>query len=356
MTLRVRLLLGYGYLVALLLLAAGSAMLGFLHLSESVDVVLEENYATIRASMRMLEALERQDSATLAALLEGGAAADELAGYEESFLDALAEAESNVTEEGEGPVLTALRGDFERYRTSRQQLIDESPAAPLRAYNDRVFPAFVTVKRNVLELLDVNQRAMIDADREAKRAAVQNGAWLGALVAVALLSLVVLSRALQRRLLARLELLLGGMAGIGGGDFRRRLRIEGDDELAQIADEYNRLLEQLQSREARYQGRLGEERRAVLGLVERLGEGAALYSLSGQLLAQAGDGEGMPAPEVAQWIEDEGRRRLSELTEDEALAARVETDGADEAAAAYRVELLRAAGGRKVGWLVRPAE
>jgi HAMP domain-containing protein len=356
MSLRVRLLLGYGYLVALLLLAAGSAMLGFLHLSESVDVVLEENYTTIRAAMRMLEALERQDSATLAALLEGGAAADELAGFEQTFLDALADAESNVTEAGEEPVLAALRGDFERYRTSRMKLIEERPAAPLRAYNDRVFPAFVAVKRNVLELLDVNQRAMIDADREAKRAAVQNGAWLGALVAVALLSLVVLSRALQRRLLARLEVLLGGMAGIGSGDFRRRLRLEGNDELAQIGEEYNRLLEQLQSREARYQGRLAEERRSVLGLVERLGEGSALYSLSGQLLAQAGEGEEPPAPEVARWIESEGRRRLPELADDEELSARVEEEGAGEAAAApaYRVDLLRAAGGRKVGWLVRP--
>lgn len=196
MTLRLRLLLGYGYLVGLLLLATGSAMLGFFHLSESVDVILEENFNSITAAMRMLEALERQDSATLAALLEGRGEVPEMEAHEEAFLAALEAAEGNVTEEAERPLLERLRRDFMAYREARDRLLAAQPASPLRAYNTRVFPVFSTAKSQVFELLDLNHQAMVEADREARQAALQNGAWLGFLVAVALISLVFLSRAL----------------------------------------------------------------------------------------------------------------------------------------------------------------
>jgi HAMP domain-containing protein len=340
MSLRVRLLLGYGYLIGLLLVTAVSALLGFLRLSEVVDVVLEDNYATIRASLDMLEALERQDSATLATLLDG-AAADELAAHEDAFLDALGRAEGNVTEEAERPALAALRELFTSYRGERDGLLAEPPERPLRAYNDRVYPAFVAVKHKVLQVLEINQQAMIEADRRAKAAAVQNGAWLGFLVAVALVSLVFLSRALQRGLLARLDELRRAMAAIAGGELRRRLRTGGNDELGQVARHFNGLLDRLQATEARYQGRLGQERQTVLGLVERCGgEGTAVYDPAGRLLANGGGPQAPEPPEeIVRWIEE---------ADQDAAAADLEAAGCR-----WRLEPLTTPAGRAVGWWVR---
>lgn len=349
MTLRVRLLLGYGYLIGLLVVTAVSALLGFLRLSESVDVVLEDNYATIRASLDMLEALERQDSATLAALLEG-AAGDEMGSHEEAFLAALGAAEGNVTEQAERPALTALRELFDAYRGEREALIAERPERPLRAYNERVFPAFLEVKHKVLQLLEINQQAMIEADRRAKATAVQNGAWLGFLVAVALVSLVFLSRALQRGLLARLDALRRGMAAIAGGDARRRLRADGQDELGRLGRHFNDLLDRLQATEARYQGRLAQERRAVLGLVEALGgDGVAVYDASGRLLASGGPNDDEPPGAVRRWIEERGGGDGEAAGEGERLDAG-EVEAGD---AVWRLERLTTARGRPTGWLAR---
>jgi HAMP domain-containing protein len=349
MTLRVRLLLGYGYLIGLLLLTAVSALLGFLRLSESVDVVLEDNYATIRASLDMLEALERQDSATLAALLEGDAETG-MAAHEEGFMEALGRAEGNVTEEAERPALTALRELFSVYRGERQALIAERPERPLRDYNERVFPAFQEVKHKVLQVLEINQQAMIEADRRAKATAVQNGAWLGFLVAVALVSLVFLSRALQRGLLARLDALRRGMAAIAGGDARRRLRADGQDELGRLGRHFNDLLDRLQATEARYQGRLAQERRALLGLVEALGgDGVAVYDASGRLLASGGASGSEPPVAVGRWIgERGGEDGEAEGGGEQLTAGEVEAGGA-----VWRLERLTTARGRPSGWLAR---
>jgi len=346
MTLRARLLLGYGYLVALLLFTAGSATLSFLHLSAGIEVVLDENFRSIRAAMAMIEALERQDSATLAALIEGHHQMVDMASHEEAFQDALDEAAGNVTEEDEPETLAAIHADYAAYLKAREALFADLPDRPLTAYNQRVFPRFSAVKHDVIRLLDINQRAMFRADRQARETAVQSSTWLGFMVIVALISLVFLSRAMQRRILSRLSRLRSGLFVISS-DLQGRLREEGGDELAMIAKSVNRLLDQNEELKARNQGRLAQERRLVLGLVGASGEGAALFTLSGELIAGEVEDRALEGV-VSAWIQGPGRRHAEAARP---LAKRIE-GGADEGAA--EVELLLAPGERPVGWLARP--
>ena len=340
MTLRWRLLLGYGYLVALLLLASGSAVIGFLHLSAGIDRVLEENYRSIRFSMDMLESLERQDSETLSALLTDAGDPAAMEGFDAEFANALASARENVTEEAEADVLDDIARAWAEYRVARDELLEDSPERPLASYNEEVFPVFVAVKRGVRELLDVNQEAMVTADRDARASARRNGAWLGTVVAVALLSLVFLSRAMQHYVLARLERLRREVERMAAGQENRRLRDEGDDELGAVARGINALLDRHRAEEGEARARLGRDRRLLLALVGTCPEGAAIYDLGGRL--RAGREEDVPK-EVVRWIRDEGKRRI----EQEDVPDREQIAGWD-------VRLLAAAPDRPAGWLVAP--
>lgn len=342
MTLRVRLLLGYGYLVALLLLAAGSAIVGFLYLSDGIEGVLEDNFQSIQSAMIMIDALERQDSATLAALIERRAEIEEIENHEQVFEEALGEAGRNVTEEGEPEAIAEIEDAFAAYREARTRLVASQPATPLAAYKREVFPRFAAVKAAAVELLAINQRAMFEAERRARQAAIQSGTWIGLLVVIALVSLVFLSRAMQRQILVRVERLTTGMAAITAG--HRRLREEGDDELTRIAHQVNRLLDQYDELKGHSQGRLAQERRLVQGLVGSFGSGSALFSLSGDLLA---GGLGAPALErrVTEWIREEGRARS------EAGRRMSETAEADGERA--EIELVIAPGERPTAWLAR---
>lgn len=340
MSLRLRLLLGYGYLVGLLLLVAGSATLGFLHLSAGIDVVLEENFRSIQASMEMLEALERQDSETLAGLLEGVPRDEELAVHERTFVDALRIAQANVTEEDENEVLGRIRDAFESYRRSRDVLLAAPPDRPLAEYNRAVFPSFTAVKSGVLRLLEINQAAMVRAERQARSAAVQNGAWLGFLVLLALLSLILLSRVLQRQVLSRLNELREGIEAIAAGHGGRRLRETGNDELTLIARRTNELLDRHQKLEARTNARLAEERRLTVSLVDALGPGVAVFGLDGRCLIGSLEGD---EDAVATWIEGEGRERL-DSREPRHVAGRT---------GPIEVRALLASTGRPLAWLAR---
>lgn len=343
MTLRARLLVGYGYLVALLVLVAGSAMVGFLGLSAGVQEVIEDNFRSVEASMTMIDALERQDSITLAALIEGQVDRDALEEQEGAFREALEIASSNVTEPEEPEILDSIRQRHGTWREARDLLVEEQPERPLAAYEQSVFPAFLETKGAVLELLAVKQIGMIQADRSAREAAIRSGTWIGFLVVVALVSLVLLSRVLQQQILRRLEELREGVQSIRAGEYRR-LRQEGDDELALIARGVNGLLDGYQELEGRARGRFAQERRLVLGLLRACGEGALLFGLSGELLAadtDPGELEGL----VEDWIGEKGR----DLARKAEPVRQTLSYGGGE----VTVSLLIAPGDRPVGWLVR---
>lgn len=343
MTLRARLLLGYGYLAGLVLLATGSAIFSFLGLSSGIDVILSENFHSIRASMRMIEALERLDSATLAALIETEEPPEGVASFVFAFEEALAEAAGNVTEEGESEKLADIESGFEEYLSARQRLVAARPAQPLGAYRREVFPLFAEVKRNVFSVLDINQQAMIRADRRARETAIQSSAWLGVLVTVALLSFVFMTRTLQNQVLSRLAGLRQGMAEISAGDPGRRLYAEGKDELAAIAEEINRLLDRYEKLQAGSRGRLSRERRLTIALARSLAQDAAIFSLSGDCLTGTLGDRNLDG-KAAAWVEEEGKRCIEEAES----SATASLDGATIA-----FDLLSSAPEHPVAWLVR---
>jgi HAMP domain-containing protein len=352
MTLRFRLLLGYGYLVALVLVVAGSALLGFLQLSAGIGKVLEENVKSIAAAMRMIESLERQRGTLLAALLEAGPPDAEMAAEDEAFRAALGVASANVTEEPESEILASIERDYEAYQRASAELLAARPERPIAGYTQSAAAKFAAVRRDVVRLLDVNHGAMVEAERAARRAALANGAWIGALVAVSLLSFGFLSRAIQHQILLRLDQLRRGSEAMAEGDTRRRLLDREDDELGQVAAAVDRLLDRLQQTEGRAHVEVRRERRLALALLAGCAEGAAVFDTDGRLLA--GEVGEEVAARVRQWARGEEAARAREADGGSAAAG-------GEAAAplalggSLEARPLRAPDGGAIGWLVRPA-
>lgn len=345
MTLRLRLLLAFGYLAALVLIVSISAMFTFLHLSSGIDVILTNNFRTIEASMGMIEALERIDSSTLAALLERQPPDVEDEQLVAIFLENLAKAEANVTEVNEPVILASIREKFDGFLEARAALLERSPERPLAAYESDVFPRFGAVKSELFALLEVNHDAMIAADRRAKTTAVQSGAWLGALVTIALVSFVFMAHALRSQVLQRLARLRRDMERIGSSGTLRRIHCPGHDELSAIAGTINRILDGYETHRARTEQRLARERRLVSALLYQLGEDAALFDPRGNLIA--GDlGREAAEREIGRWIADRQRAEL----EPEVGPQEVEVGNG-----AVRLDLVATPQGQPLGWLARIA-
>jgi len=340
MKLGTRLQLGYWYLVGLLVVFATSAALSFLSLGRSIGTVLDENSESVRASMTMLDALEQERGALLSSLLGDAGAQAVLATSEQSFLAAVAAARDNITAPGEAEVIARIESGYAEFRAARARLLGPASEQAFLVYQSEALPQFMALKQSVVDLHDLNHRAMVEANQRAQRAARRQAALHGLLVVIALLSLAFLSQALGRGLLARLAELTSVVRAIAAGDTARRT-VPGDgDELGVVARQINAMLDKVQQVESELAGRLQQDRQLLVALLRELPRPAALLSLSGLLIASTLEARDQEAVETAV----AGLDRLAALA-----SGRVIERTAGERAVTLR--LLEAGGERPVGWL-----
>jgi len=340
MKLGTRLQLGYWYLVGLLVVFATSAALSFLSLGRSIGTVLDENSESVRASMTMLDALEQERSALLSSLLGDAGAQATLETSERAFLAAVAAARANITAPGEAEVIARIESGYAEFRAARDLLLGPASEQALLAYQSEALPQFMALKQSVVDLHDLNHRAMVEANQRAQRAARRQAALHGLLVVIALLSLAFLSQALGRGLLARLAELASVVRAIAAGDTARRTVPGDSDELGVVARQINAMLDKVQQVESELAGRLQQDRQLLVALLRQLPHSAALLSLSGLLVASTLEAEDQEAVETAVAALDGLAMRTHGRVIERTTGGREVT-----------LRLLEASGERPVGWL-----
>jgi len=285
MRLATRILFGYWYLVILIIIIAAGAALGVHGLGNNIGRVLAENVESVRASTEMVESLERQDSSVLAAMLGKAGAREALETSELAFRRALQRARANITIPKETSVIEEIDQSFAAFTLARDELLGTSPSEPLRAYDNVIFPKFETVKNGVLNLLEINHSAMVDADRQAQASASRQASTLALVVLIALSSLAFLSRALNRTILERLDELARVAEAVGGGSLDRRAADHHLDELGAVARQLNAALDRQQETRMEIESRVALYRNLVIGLLRSVPGPVALLGLDGRVLA-----------------------------------------------------------------------
>src|SRR4030042_2711893 len=117
MTLKKKILVGYGVAFALMGLVVAWAVTNLVSLGKATDAILSENYRSILAAENMVDALERQDSGMLLMFL--GDAEKGIAQFRENeavFLDWLARARDNITITGEVELVRSIEAYYAEYR------------------------------------------------------------------------------------------------------------------------------------------------------------------------------------------------------------------------------------------------
>jgi two-component system, NtrC family, sensor histidine kinase KinB len=249
--LRTQLLVSHLLLVLLMAVVMVGAVVSFVRLGGSVDRILEDNYKSVIAVQNMKEALERQDSAVtffLAGQAEKGRRQYEK--YRPQFEAAHEVEANNITEIGEQHISDDIGRQYAAYRKAVEALLYSNPAMTATQahayYFDRIEPAFVRLKQRAQDVLDLNQAAIVRADRraraEAHRASVTSVVVTGGAVLLALLfALRMVSASLSPlRSLARQA------EEIGVGHLDQRIDLHRSDEIGVLAGAFNRMAEKLQ--------------------------------------------------------------------------------------------------------------
>ncbi|EDX87018.1 PAS fold family [Synechococcus sp. PCC 7335] len=273
MKLQAKVLSGYAASLSLVVLVGLWGVFNLWRLGQASGDILEENYRSIRAADSMIDALERQDSATLILLLGDAAAGRSLfREYQVQFLQWLSRAKDNVTLPGEAEILTELESTYQAYLISVDQLITATEERT-EEYKQGVQPTFQSVRDTAVELRDVNQSAMTEASERAANTSQQ----AIASVAIAGLSAAtagfIISWILSRNLVQPIKAIRGATEQIASGNYDVQLTIASEDELGQLADEINIMSQRLQAFKALNLDKLVAEKQRSEAIIYSLSDG-----------------------------------------------------------------------------------
>ncbi|MGA8830135.1 MAG: ATP-binding protein [Desulfomonilaceae bacterium] len=196
---RQKLSLGFGGLLAVIVIIGLESVSLLSELGGSIDVILKENYRSVIACQEMKEALDRMNRGMLFILLGyKSQGTDLLSKNRVSFQKALDVELQNITIEGEAEKAAHLQELFKQFIQAIESATQQG------AHNDRMreayfsalLPLFQQIKTTADEIQDMNQRNMNDANQLAlKKAKAARRLMLtllvfGALLAVAFVILI----------------------------------------------------------------------------------------------------------------------------------------------------------------------
>ena len=254
MKLRTKLFLGYlVFTAALIALGAWSGW----HLREMGGVarnILANNYDSIVAAHEMRESLDRQEAARLGLLLgEGESVRQDLTEARLRFDAALRSAANNITEPGEAETIAALTQDRDAYYRQVDGFLaamgtpPSSPTGRIRGDWSGLAPWATRLREDCTRLLQINQQAMVAKAEAATRVATR---WFRTTLGIAAALVVagfLFALFLAHRIVRPLSLLRATATRIAGGDLDATAEIAAQDEVGQLAEEFNRMAERIRA-------------------------------------------------------------------------------------------------------------
>lgn len=289
MTLRRKILVGYGLACLLLALVVSWAVVNLVSLGKATASILSENYRSILAADGMTEALDRQDSGALLALAgdpDGG-----LARFQEGealFFAWLTRAEDNITIQGEAEIVRAIRSGFETYRKEFPSSVDEGGGAyaGMRAtYLETLLPLYLNTKEECGRLRELNEKVMYAA-RDAAGLRARKAIWSTALVASsALVSALAFSLVFADRISRPLVRLMEASRRISAGDYSVEVTTDTGDELGRLAGEFNQMAKRLSTYRETDVDRLIAEKNKSEAILSSIEDGLVVFDPEGRVTA-----------------------------------------------------------------------
>jgi signal transduction histidine kinase len=260
--------------------------------------ILKDNYRSVLAAERMKDSLQRMDSAALFfALGERDLAARQGRENRPRFEAELDAQQHNITEVGEAEATAKLAKGWKEYLALYDQLtaltgVANTPAGPQadptdakRFYFAKLEPELLAVKDAADLVLAINEDAMVRKSDLARREMESADEFLLFATALALVLGIVISAVFTTRLLRPLFVLSQASRRIGEGDFEARAQVQGNDEVASLAREFNLMTDRLRQYRQSSLGELLLAQGASQAAIDSLPDAVIIFDAKGGVLS-----------------------------------------------------------------------
>ena len=246
--------------------------------------IWRDNYRSVLAAERMKESIERVHEAVLQELLDREKAARSVTTSIELFEREFAVEAANITEPGEREAVAKMQSRWTDFKRVWGQFSATTERAARKEFAFATLsPAFRSVKQTADEILDINQDAMIlKSQRTEQRAARFERILTVAVILASVLGLLA-SVSLTARLLRPLGVVSAAVRRFGQGDLQARARIQGEDDIAQLAQEFNTMADHLERYRKSSLGELLQAQQASQAAIDGLPDPVLMMDAAGNL-------------------------------------------------------------------------
>jgi signal transduction histidine kinase/HAMP domain-containing protein len=323
--LRQKLLLGFGGLLAILLVVSGLGVAVLAQYRSALDKFYYENWRSVEYGQNMVDSVERlNDAATPIMDLESAPAAAQLAGVRAAAAGPLAEFEENlagenrnITLRGEDRIagdLTRFWGGPEGYRATYLALLDPGTSEASRpALAGRLRGLSSKVKGGAQAVSKLNLDNMKPIDGRAKQMA-DRATRLMILLAVAGLGLAILYTLMVGRTILRpLHTLIRSIREVEQGNLDLVVQVRSRDELHQLAEAFNAMAARLRELRRTDRAKLVRTQRTTQLAVNSLPDAIAIVGPDGTIELSNDAARNLFQLMPGQLISSARRHGLSEL-------------------------------------------
>jgi len=247
--------------------------------------ILKDNFLSVLAVQRMMDAIERMDSAALFRLTGKASESAVLSEkYRIIFETQLKIEEKNITEAGELEAVKALRDKWTLYQEKYSCFCSLTPEKGLVEYHEHLYPLFLEIKKNTEHILNLNQDAMVLKSDRVEMLGRQMNHFTFVVILLAAAIGILLSIFLGRQILRPLSVLTQTAQRIVTGDLEARALIHGTDEIAQLSKEFNLMTDKLLQIQRSSLGELLLAQQGSQSAIDSLPDPVIILDLQGNLL------------------------------------------------------------------------
>ncbi len=274
-TLKGKISLLYLGLVVLIAIVGTTATINLFELSKSIDSLMIANYKSINSATKMMEAIERQDSAVLIYInVDTQKGKNLFTVNNEEFLKWYNVNANNVTEEGESKMIDTVRVSYTDYvnmfldlqEIRSQQGIEKAN----EFYDKKMMPDFIHIKDVLKQLNVLNEKSMFRSKALATKNAENSMYLILGMSMLAIIGGFAVSRFLTHRFLMPITLLTNNMRSIKAGELNQQAIINSKDEIGELSAEFNNMTKRLQQYEQSTSGKLLLEKNRSMAIVKSI--------------------------------------------------------------------------------------
>jgi two-component system, NtrC family, sensor histidine kinase KinB len=283
---RQKLMLGFGSLLAVIVVMGVLTLSQIDRLGEAIDVILKENYRSVVACQDMKESLERMDSGILFTLSDHETEGNHLIGHYMSIFRAALEVElGNITLPGEREKSYHIKELFDEYCQDILHVTRTSDPLQARqnAYFSTLQPLFQEIKKLAQEVLTLNQKNMYEANNTARHLAraVHQRIWTA--MTIAMLLALLFGALAQRWILQPINRLIESTNAIRRGNLDLVLEARSGDEIGRLSEYFNEMTTALRQLRQSDRINLMRSRRATEEVFKALPAAIAILDLEGRV-------------------------------------------------------------------------